>query len=218
MTSQLRRLLIPTLLSFSTALLGACGVEEPAQEAPPEQATVVADSASTAALEENRPITPEEIEEVRNSADFAATMEILLEDGETITLESGITSMHEASLNGVDITFIPVDESGRPSQRTLEVVYQRSDTSPPHFYFVSNESGAPSATPTEKPSEAPISATCLGGIWTSWFTTWSYCGYRRKCGQKFKYDAWFQYQRRSKRCWNGTTVTQTRHHFAHCGC
>jgi hypothetical protein len=126
--------------------------------------------------------------------------------------------MHEASLNGVDITFTPVDAEGRPSQRNLEVVYQRSDTAPPHFFFVTNESGAPSAVPTEKPADGP-SALCLGGTWSSWSTSGGYCGYRWLCSKrKWNHDAWYEYQSRSKRCWNGNVMTESRIHFAHCGC
>ncbi len=226
MTSHLRRVLITALLSFSAAALTACGVnEEPSPAALPEQTTDLAaegaaDRAAPITVEEaSRPITAAEIEEVRRSKDFIATMEILSEDGESIKLEDGITSVHEASLNGVDISFTPLDASGRPSLRNLEVIYQRSDTAPPHFYFVSDTSSAPSAVPSAKPADAPISTLCLGGSWSSWSTSGGTCGYRWLCSRKkWNHDAWFEFQSRWKRCWNGTLVTQSRTHFAHCGC
>lgn len=224
MTSQLRRIVALALFAIATATVACAVTDEPSPTSSPE----VTDPAELDPLGHStfipqatgsHPITPAELEEVRSSKDLANVLAILTEDGESLKLEAGVTTVHEDSLNGVDITFIPLDAAGRPSLRNLEVVYQRSDSLPPHFFFVSDESGAPSAVPTEKPADAPISTLCLGGTWTSWTTYGGYCGYRWLCSKKkWNHDAWFDQQKRSKRCWNGTVVVQYRDHFAHCGC
>lgn len=220
------RHVLAAVLFATSALAAACGlaseeettapiVEEPA---PAEQAPAADVGIS---LEGQRPISDAELAEVQRAAGLAATLEILTEDGETIKLESGITSMHEGSLNGVDITFTPLDASGRPSRKNLEVVYQRSDTLPAHFYFVTDGSEASTGVPPAldgKPDGGPT-AQCLGGSWSNWSTYNTFCGYRWLCSRK-KWDHWatFNQQVRSKRCWNGTLVVQYRDHYAHCGC
>lgn len=219
MKFSLRRIFALSWFAFSAAAtVAACDLNDEPSPAPAPVAPA-ASLAQAPLAEGDHPITAAELEEVRRAVDLAATTEILTEDGESMKLENGITSPHEGSLNGVDITFTPLDATGRPSQRNLEVVYQRSDTAPPHFYFVSNESGAPSLVPTEKPGDGPISSLCIGGNWSSWSTSGGYCGYRWLCSKKkWNHDAWFEYQSRSKRCWNGNMQYETRTHFAHCGC
>jgi hypothetical protein len=223
MRSSLRHVFAISLFAFTAAAVSACDLSEEPTPSPapiePASLEVPASSAQGPLAEGDRPISDAELEEVRRAEGLAATMEILTEDGESMKLESGITSVHEDSLNGVDITFTPLDAAGRPSQRNLQVVYQRSDTAPPHFYFVSNESGAPSQIPAAKPGDEPVSSLCIGGSWSNWSTSGGYCGYRWLCSKrKWNHDAWFEYQSRWKRCWNGNIKTESRTHFAHCGC
>jgi hypothetical protein len=218
-----------SLLTFAAAALSACAAteEEPSPPAPselvsPVAAPAVATVSQLPLAEGDRPISAAELDEVRRAVDFAATTEILTEDGETLKLETGITSAHEASLNGVDITFTPLDAAGLPSRKNLQVVYQRSDTLPPHFFFVTTDSAPPSLAaqkPTEKPGDGPISSLCIGGTWSSWSTYNTYCGYRWLCSKrKWNNLATFSQQQRQKRCWNGNMQYETRNHFEHCGC
>ncbi len=220
------RHVLAAFLFATSAVAAACGLASDEatdpiatlEAAPAEEQAPAADVGIS--LEGQRPISDAELAEVQRAAGLPATLEILTEDGETIKLESGITSMHEGSLNGVDITFTPLDANGQPSRKNLEVVYQRSDTAPARFYFVTDSSvvstGAPELGGKE---EGGPTAQCLGGNWTSWSTYNTFCGYRWLCSKK-KWDHWatFEQQVRSKRCWNGTLVVQYRDHYAHCGC
>ena len=228
---MIRSMMIANLLAVVGLTIGCVGEEpldeetdeDPASLAQPESASC-ASTAPVAPLAVSQlplaaaPISDAELEEVRRAVDLAATTEILTEDGETLNLETGITSPHEGSLNGVDITFTPLDATGRPSLKNLEVVYQRSDTLPPHFYFVTNESAGSSALPTEKPGGGPTSFLCLGS-WSSWSTSSTSCGYRQLCSKKkWNHLATFSQQTRQKHCLNGNIRYETRTHFEHCGC
>jgi hypothetical protein len=204
------------LTLFALAAFAACVLSEESsppvtRPAVPEQAASLAPAATP--LVGSHPITPAEMQEVRSDLGFAEATGILAEDGESIRIDAGVTSVYEDDPRSVDITFTPRDAAGRPSLRNPELVYQRISGQRPRFYFVTNESGRSSVA-----GGAPTTQLCAGS-WSSWTTTGYYCGYRWLCSKKkWNHDAWYRIEFRSRTCLGGGSQIQTRHVFEHCGC
>jgi hypothetical protein len=211
-------------LAIVVAALTSCAVHDDVV-APPAPSS--ADSSASAppsavasasvALGGTRPITDQELAEVRSAEGFAEATAILTEDGEHLRLEAGVTAVDEDDPTAVDITFTPLDADGAPSRKNLELVYQRGASQRPRFYFVTDESQTAAAKGTALPT-GPTTQLCIG-LWTSWVTTNYTCGYRWLCSKRrWNHQAWFKIEFRSRSCLGGGYQTQVRDVFQHCGC
>jgi hypothetical protein len=114
------------LTLFALAAFAACVLSEESsppvtRPAVPEQAASLAPAATP--LVGSHPITPAEMQEVRSDLGFAEATGILAEDGESIRIDAGVTSVYEDDPRSVDITFTPRDAAGSWSSWTTTGYY-----------------------------------------------------------------------------------------------
>lgn len=188
--------------------------EERESAAAPSATTVTPSATDPVKLVDCEPgdhaITEEELSEVMSHRDFAETMEILKDDGDTVDLHAGISVISNDETCTLEIQFKPVNERGYPSINSRELMYQRSKDGSARFYFATSEtdcSAAPKDAPAPKSNES-----IFGCNWSSWKFIYATCEYRWGC--LFSHHALILYeQRTSSKC-----GFQTRLYRSHCGC
>lgn len=215
--------------TFACALLSfaACtAAEQPAEEAP-----AAPQAAKAATAQDGRPVTDEEISEMRNHPAYRDLLAVLADNGSSVELTKGSVFSYEGDRGELEILLQPTDADGNPDREYSQVTYQRVEGLKSAFAVVPHGSeGAealtadplaqgctaePGLEASGKEDEGDIeTAGCTA--WSSWALTHTACEPRFWCFAKNQQGT-YSYWQRSRVCNWGTQIG-TRRRFVGCGC
>lgn len=217
--------------AFAGFLLSAActSAETPAGEEP-----AAPQAAKAAASQEGRPVTEQEVAEMRNHPAYRDLLAVLADNGSSVDLAAGNLYAYEGDRGEVEILLHPVNAEGTPDREYSEVTYQRIAGIKSAFALVPHGSeGAEALTadplaqpgctaeeasgfePSGKDGEGDLeTAGCTA--WSSWALTHTACEPRFWCFAKNQQGT-YSYWQRSRVCNWGTQIG-TRRRFVGCGC